>query len=285
MPGVPSARDVKRTIRTSMLLPFLACMLVAQDSAGPTFDVSSIKPGSLGLPGGMIRWNPGGAVRVTNMSLKELIEQAYGVHPFQISGGPAWLDSARYDVNAKPENPRQSRIERDRMLQSLLADRFQLTIHRETRELPVYALVLARKDGKLGPKLTESKEGPCAVYDPANPPPFSAIVCGTTKFNPSHGWLTITSLPLDSPTKTLAQVLGRTVIDKTGLAGKYDMHLEWGPEENQLLQLPPGIPNPPPNDGPAIFVAVQEQLGLKLESQKGPVEVLVIDRAEKPSEN
>jgi uncharacterized protein (TIGR03435 family) len=168
---------------------------------------------------------------------------------------------------------------------SSLADRFQLTIHRETRELPVYALVLARKDGKLGPKLTEPKEGACTVYDPANPPPFSAIVCGTTKFNPSHGWLTITRLPLDSLTKTLAQVLERTVIDKTGLAGNYDIHLEWRPEENQLLQLPPGIPNPPPSDGPAIFVAVQEQLGLKLESQKGPVEVLVIDRAERPSEN
>jgi uncharacterized protein (TIGR03435 family) len=267
-----------------MLLPFLACILVAQDAAGPTFDVSSIKPGSLGLPGGMIRWNPGGAVRVTNMSLKELIEQAYNVHPFQISGGPAWVDSARYDVNAKPENARQSRIDRDRMLQSLLADRFQLTIHRETRELPVYALVLARKDGKLGPKLTESKEGSCPVYDPANPPPITVITCGARRFNPSHGWLASARLPIDSLARTLSEVLGRTVIDKTGLIGNFDIHLEYAPDENQLA-LFPSDPVAPPNDGPAIFVAVQEQLGLKLESQKGPVEVLVIDKAEKPSEN
>jgi len=259
------------------------------EDAKPQFEVASIKLGSLGLPGGWIRHEPGGRLRVTNMTLKELVQQAYGVDPFQVSGGPAWVDSARYDINATSEKPSKPR-EVDVMLQSLLADRFQLTIHRETRELPVYALVLAKKDGKLGPKLTESKEGGCTVYDPANPPRVTADgICGTTKFNPSHGWLTIVRQPFDALTKTLREVLGRAVIDKTGLTGNFDIHLEWAPDESEaarlLAVLPPGVPNPPPSDGPSIFVAVQEQLSLKLESQKGPVEVLVIDRAEKPSEN
>jgi uncharacterized protein (TIGR03435 family) len=279
-----------RAIALSLILSGAVIAQVAQSGAKPEdaipqFEVASIKLGSLALPGGWIRFEPGGRLRVTNMTLKELVQQAYGVDPFQVSGGSAWVDSARYDVNAtsdKPSKPPEIRV----MLQSLLADRFQLMIHRETREAPVYALVLAKKDGKLGPKLTESKEGGCTVYDLANPPRITADgICGTTKFNPSHGWLTITRQPFDSLTKTLRDVLGRAVIDKTGLTGNFDIHLEWAPDENQLLQLPPGIPNPPPSDGPSIFVAVQEQLGLKLESQKGPVEVFVIDRAEKPSEN
>lgn len=285
---------VSRIVAAFLILAGGAIAQVAQpaakpEDAKPQFEVASIKQGSLGLPGGWIRMEPGGRLfRVTNMTLKELIQRAYSVDPFQVSGGPAWVDSARYDVNAtseKPSKPPEIRV----MLQSLLADRFQLTIHRETRELPVYALVLAKKDGKLGPSLTQPKEGACIEYDPAHPPPITATVCGTTRFNPSHGWLTIVRQPFDSLTKTLREVLGRAVIDKTGLTGNFDIHLEWTPDPNEVARLlavlPPGVPNPPPSDGPSIFVAVQEQLGLKLESQKGPVEVLVIDRAEKPSEN
>jgi uncharacterized protein (TIGR03435 family) len=286
--------STRRTVAAFLISTGAAIAQVAETDSKPQFEVASIKLGSLGLPGGRILYQPGGKLRVTNISLKQLIQQAYDVDPFQVSGGPAWVDSTRYDINAtsdKPSKPPEIRV----MLQSLLSDRFQLTIHRETRELPVYALVLAKKDGKLGPKLTESKEGGCTVYDPANPPRVTADgICGTTKFNPSHGWLTITRLPLDALTKTLREVLGRAVIDKTGLTGNFDIHLEWAPDEwapdesevaRLLAVLPPGVPNPPPSDGPSIFVAVQEQLGLKLESQKGPVEVLVIDRAEKPSEN
>jgi len=264
--------------------------LVAQDavppaSPRPIFEVASIKPGSFpGLPGGTIRWQTGGALRVTNMNLKELMEQAYGVFPFQISGGPEWLDSARFDINAKPDHEPKGQ-ERTLMLQSLLADRFHLSIHRETKELPVYALVLARKDGKLGPKLTHSKEDGCTAYDPANPPARGATVCGTRMFNPSHGFLTIARLPIDSLTKTLSEVLGRTVIDKTGLTGNLDIHLEYTPDENQLAQFPSDPPTSAPPNGPSIFTALQDQLGLKLESQKGRVDILVIDRAEKPSEN
>jgi uncharacterized protein (TIGR03435 family) len=257
---------------------------IAQTDPHPEFEVATIKPGSLGIQGGWIRREPSGSLRVTNMTLKELIEQAYGVYPFQIYGGPAWVDSARYDVNAKSENPSKPN-DLDVMLQSLLADRFQLTIHRDTKELPIYALVTAKRDGKLGPGITEPKEGACRVYDPANPPAITTTVCGTRRFNPSRGWLTIMHLPLDSFTKTLAQVLGRTVIDKTGLTGNFDVHLEWAPNEHQLALFPSATPPRVPSDGPSIFSAVQEQLGLKLESQKGPVEVNVIDRAQRPSEN
>jgi uncharacterized protein (TIGR03435 family) len=177
------------------------------------------------------------------------------------------------------------------MLQALLADRFQLTLHRETKELPIYALVMARKDGKLGPRLTESKEGGCTMPDPTKPPPPpepgkpATLGCGGMMMSPRR--LTASSVPLANLAPTLSRMLGRTVVDKTGLAGKFDISLEWTPDETQAIQLPPDAPKPLPSDGsgPSIFTALQEQLGLKLESQKGPVEIFVIERAEKPSEN
>jgi uncharacterized protein (TIGR03435 family) len=224
------------------------------------------------------------------MPLKEMIVIAWRVQPFQISGGPVWLDSARYDVSAKSENtPNPGEI--PLMLQALLADRFQLKIHRETKELPIYALLVAKKDGKLGPHLTESKEGSCTPIDPSKPPPPTEpgkppkLGCGGMMMGPRG--LTATSAPIANLIPMLSRFLGRTVVDKTGLTGKFDISLEWVPDESQAMQFAPDGPKSPSSDvtGPSIFTALQEQLGLKLESQKGPVETIVIDHAEKPSEN
>ena len=133
------------------------------------FEVASIKPAAPDARGMYIRPGPGGGVSITNMSLKELIVIAWRVQPFQISGGPAWLDSIHYDILAKPQTkPKQD--EMPEMLQALLEDRFQLKLHRETKELPVYALVMARKDSRFGPGLTESKAGDCIQPDPSGPP-------------------------------------------------------------------------------------------------------------------
>jgi uncharacterized protein (TIGR03435 family) len=223
------------------------------------------------------------------MTLKELIVIAWRVQPYQIAGGPPWLDSAHYDIVASAETkPKPDQM--PLMIQSLLEDRFQLTIHREIKELPIYALVLARKDGKLGPGLTESKEGGCMQIDPSKPPPPPepgkppTLGCGGIMMGPSR--LTALSVPLAQITPMLGRFLGRTVTDKSGLTGKFDIRLEWTPDEMQLAQFAPGAQLPPEESGgPSIFTAVEQQLGLKLESQKGPVETIVIDRAEKPSEN
>ncbi len=239
---------------------------------------------------GDIRPGPGGGVTITNMTLKELIVLAWRIQPFQISGGPAWLDSVHYDIVAKPEaKPKQSEI--PQMLQALLKDRFQLVVRQDTKELPIYALVVARKDGKLGPRLTQSKEGGCTAFDPSKPPappePGKPPTMGCGGMMMGIRQLTAASIPVSNLTPMLSRLLGRTVVDKTGLTGNFDISMEWAPDDAQALQLPPGAPPVPPSDtsGPSIFTAFQEQLGLKLESQKGPVEMLVIERAEKPSEN
>jgi uncharacterized protein (TIGR03435 family) len=264
--------------------------LIFQDAQKPQFEVASIKPAAPDARGMWIRNSPGGRVNITNMTLKELIVIAWRIQPYQISGGPAWLDSLHYDISAKAEdNPKGD--ERQLMLQALLEDRFQLTIRRETKDLPIYALVLARKDGKLGPKLTEVAEGGCLKFDPANPEaprePGAAAprYCGNLMMSPRS--LTGVSVPVSNIIPMLARMLGRTIVDKTGLTANYDISVEWAPDEAQMAMLPPDAPRPPASDGagPSIFTALQEQLGLKLESQKGPVEVFVIERAEKPSEN
>ncbi len=269
----------------------LAVAAIAQTDPRPEFEVASIKPSAPGGRGMFIRNSPGGRINVTNMTLKELIVVAYRIQPFQISGGPSWFDSARYDISAKAETaPKEGEL--PLLLQSLLADRFQLVVERGTKELPIYALVMARKDGKFGPGLTEAKEGGCTPFDPAKPPPPPQpgqppeLRCGNMMMQPRA--LHAVSIPIANLIPMLSRFLGRSIVDKTGLTGKYDINLEWTPDETQLaqLQLPPDVKLPPfdPN-GPSIFTAVQEQLGLKLESQKGPVEIFVVTRAEKPSEN
>jgi uncharacterized protein (TIGR03435 family) len=272
------------------LVLILTGYVIAQTDAHPEFEVASIKPAAPDARGMFIRRTPGGRVNITNMTLKELIVIAWRIQPFQISGGPAWLDSVHYDVAAKSENSSKPG-EMPLMIQALLEDRFRLTFHLETKELPIYALVMAKKDGKLGPRLTESKVGGCTPPDLSKPPPLPepgkvpALGCGGLIMQPRL--LRGVGVTVEPLIPMLSRLLGRTVVDKTGLTGKFDITMEWTPDESQLMQLPPDAPKPPPADpsGPSIFTALQEQLGLKLESQKGPVEIFVIERAEKPSEN
>lgn len=268
-----------------------ACALFSQSApARLTFEVASIKPSSPDARGVMIQNQPGGGLRMTNVPLRVLITQAYDIRDFQLSGGPGWMNSDRYDITAKadrsaatdspPPDPRQlsdSQVKtmmeqmRER-LRSLLADRFQLAIHRETKDAPVYALVVA----KGGSKLQEAKEGA---------PNQRRMMMGRGQINGE-------GVKLEFLAQVLSNQLGRPVLDKTGLTGNYDIKLTWTPDPGQgiggpLGPPPPGVEPPPPADpnGPSLFTAVQEQLGLRLESQKGPVEMIVIDHVEKPSEN
>lgn len=273
----------------------------SQLETAPAFEVASVKPNHTGDRGVSIMNAPGGRLSAKNVALSMLIRIAYKVQDFQVTGGPSWISSERYDIEAKPEgsadpdmrkltdDQREAAMDRQRLrLQALLADRFKLTLHRDTKELPVYALVVA----KNGPKLQQSTVSPSPPEAPnAQGPPKGPFKGQGMRMG--RGDLTANSVRLSFLAEALSNQLGRTVVDKTGLTGLYDFTLKWTPDEGQgqMFKGPgdgrEGADAPPPPDasGPSLFTAIQEQLGLKLESQKGPVEILVIDHVERPTEN
>jgi uncharacterized protein (TIGR03435 family) len=260
----------------------------------PSFEVASIKPNRSGDMRFFISMAPG-RFTATGATTKFLIEDAYDVKDFQVSGGPSWINSERYDIEAKePDSvveelpklpPEQRRKVLRSMVQSLLADRFKLKLTRGTKEMPVYALVVA----KNGPKLQEAKPVDTQADAPSGPGGHPHL----PMMRMSPGELTGQGVALSFLASALSQQLGRTVLDQTGLKGNYDFTLKWTPEQGEGMMLggpggggpPPDSAPPPDTSGPSIFTAIQEQLGLKLETTKGPVEVLVIDHVEKPSEN
>ena len=223
-----------------------------------------------------------------------LITIAYAVKNYQISGGTSLLDSDRYDIEAKPAESKSSQSQSRLRLQALLEERFKLAVHRETKEMLVYALMA----GKNPAKLAESSTASCFDLGPGSPPPTSrqSVPCGGMMVGPNTlmgGKITMPEFVAD-----LSSILGRPVIDKTGYTGTFSARLEFTPEGTAAFGPggfggPPGPPLDPGNGAnnvdssrlPSIFTAIQEQLGLKLESQKGAGEILVIDRAEKASEN
>jgi uncharacterized protein (TIGR03435 family) len=209
--------------------------------------------------------------RTGNLSIRDLIQYAYNLPKSQILGGPQWLNSTMYDIDAKSGPEADARLktisgddaaqQKRLMVQGLLAERFALAAHNETRELPVYDRVLA----KGGPKFQPStRDG-------------TTVDTGRSRLHVAGSDDTIGLLA-----RELAQSQGRVVLNKTGLSGRYDLTLRWTPDD-----APPPLLNgaPDPNAPPGLFTAIQEQLGLKLEPGKGPVEVLVIDRIEQPSPN
>src|SRR5215471_3446391 len=245
--------------RSIIVIVLFAAIAAAQNT--PTaFDVASVKPANSGRPGMSIETEPG-RFKAINATVSFLIQYAYTIKDFQLSGGPGWMGSDKFDIDARGEAQTGDR-EFPPMMRKLLADRFQLKFHQETKTLPVFDLVVA----KDGPKFSRAPE----------------TAQGGTRAN--SGQLTISKGTLASLASILSNILGKRVIDKTGLTGEYEMKLKWTPDD---FQPPPLRPNGPPPDAnnPSIFTAIQEQLGLKLESARGPVEVLVIDRLEKPTEN
>jgi uncharacterized protein (TIGR03435 family) len=330
-------------------------------AAQPSFEVASIKPAPPPVDGRMmIRMGGGpgsadpGRIDWVNVALRQMIVKAYGIKDYQLTA-PEWMSSARFNVDAKiPPNTTEDQL--NLMLQGLLAERFGLKIHREQKELPIYALVV----GKNGPKLKESTEnstlpgmGPGGMismgarrggadgFAPPPPPPSGAGSSGPSAtaggspggggaafglsvdsgggrggtagatprppvkgrggmmmMRPGH--LAVAKMQLAALADNLTRMLARPVIDMTGLAGEYDFALDWTPDENERGMMP-GMPMPMPKGdggggggearpdstpGATIFTAVQEQLGLKLDPRKAPIELIVIDHAEKvPTEN
>ena len=269
--------------------PQLAAQIIAPSANDPAFEAASVKPNKSGDGRVMLGVQPGGRFTATNVPLKMLLRQAYDVQDFQVVGGPDWLGSDRFDVVAKaPEEGLNFESMRP-MLRSLLADRFKLKAHSETRQMPIYALVKARSDGALGPALKPSSVE-CAAFvggrrgggpPPAPPQPGQAVDCG---FIIGIGKMSVGGMPIEQLARALSPLVGRIVLDKTGLTGNYSYELTYSPE--QLGGLPPPLSGETPTidpNTPSIFTALQEQLGLKLDSDRGPVEVLVIDSAEQPT--
>ena len=280
-------------------------VLPKEGEAVPSYEVATVRASAEG--GEMMRFMWGaGSCRIDNLTLRSIIVQAYGaVSGDQVVGGPDALMDGHFDVNAKAEAndaarmKNLSREDRNResrlMLQTLLADRFHLKVHIETKELPVYALVVA----KGGAKLKASAPPPAAsTPDPDAPPAKVALTPDQPPKTPPRGGMTvrmsstnIEASATDGTMEGLVNVLtnqpdsgGRMVIDKTGLTGKYDWKLTWAPVRMN------GAPLKEDNgtgaqDVPGLFTAIEEQLGLKLEPQKGPVEVVVVDHVEAPSAN
>lgn len=273
----------------AIVLAATAAILSAQD-ARPQFDVASIKPSAPGQRNSMFGSRGPGMFNSENFPVKGLIAQAYGVKQFQISGGPSWIDSDGYTITAKTsgEGTPKDRFERMMpMLQVLLEDRFQLRFHRVTKEMPIYALTVV-KSGKLPP-------ADCVQFDeknrPAPPAPGQPPIrfCGNIRGGRSgpNATFDASGITIADLIRWLSNVTGRTIVDKTGLSGTFDAKMEYLPEMAPSAQ-PMGDGAPPAaveNAAPSLFTVLQERLGLKLESERGPVEILVIDRIERPTEN
>jgi len=266
-------------------------VLILAQSPRLSFEVASIKPNTSGRCCTSILW-PAGRFTATSVTVDDLLVFAYSppngpiLQKDVILGGPSWLDSDRFDIQAKPESG-ESKEEMQLMMRSLLEDRFQLKLHMESRELPVYDLIVVkdRLKMKLSEDQTPSNSRPTAPAATArsqrgaqrNPTaPGSYGMSSDSSSSTMQG----AAVPVSALVSMLQGQAGRPVIDKTGLKGLFDFRLEFSP--NALEVETPGLQQPV---RPSLFSALQEQLGLKLESSKGPGEVLVIDHVERPSEN
>jgi uncharacterized protein (TIGR03435 family) len=245
----------------------------------PEFEVASIKLNKSGDSRVMVMPARGGRFTATNIPLEYLVTAAYGIKGFQLSGAPAWFTSERYDIDAKAEGD-PSLDAMLRMLQGLWEERLQFKFHRETKELPVYALVVS-KPGKL-----RESEGNCGPPPETAPPPREPVklAAAPCRFMILPGHLGSGKAAISQLADALSRLTDRIVVDKTGLTGEYDINLDFTREQGQLQAPLEGAPRQDPN-GPSLFTALQEQLGLKLESQKGPVDMIVIDHIARPSEN
>ena len=312
-----------KILLSALALSTIIVALNAQDPA-PVPYVASVKKSPGGGLGAMMRIGPG-MISSNGVPVRLLMRQAFGqLQDFQLVGGPDWINSDRFDIEAKIEGggPMTPPVLQS-VIRQILEERFAMKAHRETREMPIYALMLARSDGRLGPNLKPTSEecatmiaargrGPAPGPDGrggvsvtrGGPPPdgrggpgrgggpapfdFDAPpVCGQR--GGGFGRMRAGGTTMADFATMISGTSQRVVVDKTGLTGYYDIALTYTPALDQLPQgtPPPGAPPPPPidPDGPSFFTAIQEQLGLKLDNQRGPVEVVVIDSIQQPTEN
>jgi len=299
--GVYCQEERRKEMKVLVLI-VLSIVVVVIPIFSQQFEVASVKvhPPPLTQIGIQSR---GGRFNVTGFSLKMLVGRGYAVPESRIIGGPSWIESERYDIDARAADgaapsPMQP------MLQALLEDRFKLKVHKETRELPVYELLVAKSGLKMKLAEDQTPPPPPQPVAPQLPPPGAGPVGrgaspfgtgprprGTAGRGSINGRLVFegSAVNVSVLVNALQQQVDRPVVDKTGLTGLFDLKLEWVPgaeaPPSPFGPNPNAPPPPPPADGPSVYTALQEQLGLRLDGAKAPLEVVVIDSAEKPKEN
>lgn len=281
---------------TLFAICLVAGVVVMAQEATPTFEVASVKPNTSGEGGMFMRMMPGNRVTVTNMAPRQLITMAFQLQQFQLTGGPSWIDKDRFDIVAKiageqapfvPGQPNPIML----AMRTLLVERFKLKLHKETREMDVYNLVMI-KPGVPGPALKPSttdcvalanarRGGPPPGPPPGPPGPNDPMACGLMGM---PGIIRMGGQPISQMTQMLTNQTGRLVFDKTNLTGNWDFTLKYLFEGRGGQPLPPNIPAPDP-DAPSLYTAIQEQLGIKLESGKALVEMTIIDSIDHPTDD
>jgi len=267
-------------MKVSLLAAVLPVIAWSQNTPS-AFEVASIKPNGSLSERALLQAVPG-RLLMENFAPRALIVLAWGLERYQVTGGPSWMESARYNIEAKAEgNPTVQQMEGP-MLQALIQNRFQLTFHRETKQLAGFDLSLAGRQAKL----QHSREGSCVPYSVDAPPPLApapgqvpALYCGFPRYGAAGPERSLEGkeISISALTKALTRSeLHRPVNDRTGLTGLFDLHLKWTSDS---------AAGPDSPDAVSIFTALKEQLGLKLEAAPTSTEVLVIDRIEKPSAN
>lgn len=253
----------------------------SQQPAALSFEVSSIKRNVSGEAGGYIRIEEGARFNAVNSSLALIIRQAYGLQGFQVTNLPDWVNSERYDIRAKAPEGVDVFPNMAPLLRSLLQDRFAFEAHIESRDLPTYDLVTARSDRRLGPKASQTPLD-CGARNSGAPPPKDSSGDSLCSITQGPGRITVRGYSMARFGQSLISQVQRVVVDKTGLSGGWNLEVIYTPDQPVALN---GAIVPPNPDAPSLFTAVQEQLGLKLESSRGPVDVLVIDRINRPTED
>ncbi len=271
-----SARSVAAGIAGLLTLGVIASLfpdwIAFAQTPRPAFDVASIKQHTGQANGVTFEDLEGGRLNVVNNPISNVIRNAYGIAFYQLIGAPDWIDSDRYDIEAKGPATAGHK-EMMLMIQTLLADRFAMRAHFETREMPAYILTVA----KGGPKLRLTGSEDCVPFDSTKPKPEAVPnVCGNNLVSRNNGW-NATHISMRGVTGVLSAVMGRPVLDQTAVKGTFDVRLKWS-DDLTLQDSPPDAP-------PSIYVALRESLGLELKSDRGPVEVLVIDHIERPTGN
>jgi uncharacterized protein (TIGR03435 family) len=254
---------MRKTLTPTLIIVVSSVVWAQQAPTRPagSFELTSVKPNNSGAGGGSNQNQPNGSFTGTNVTLRPFIARAFEVRVFQVTGGPRWIDVDRFDIVGRGAEGTPTAM-RPALLRRLLADRFKLATHTETRDQPVYLLQLARADGRLGPQL---KRSPLAEN-------------GGGSVSGEAGAITTSGTPMDSIAAALANyAVTRFVINRTGLEGRFDAQLRFAPEG-----FGPAAANRT-DDAPSIFTAVQEQLGLKLEPAEGPVPFVVIDSIQPPT--
>ena len=242
-----------------------------RDAAAPTLEVASIRLNTSRDPVASISASPSGLITFTNVTVRGLIQRAYGVQlTTQVVGGPEWLDGERYDVRARADSA--ATPERlMRVLQMLLAERLKLVVRTEKRDTPVFALVLAKADRPVGSQLQPSSMT-CAEAQPVAPPAARPICSGRS----GPGFITAGGVTMPEVATSLSAMVGRPVVDRTNLQGRFDLDLKWPSDR---------FPPPGPDRGAFVSELMTQQLGLSLQPTRGPVDFFVVESVERPTEN